>query len=93
MILPAIGDVVTIVFEFGIAQAVPGRIIAAGKFPVEDLHMLWSAMEMDVGHYCVRERYEGIYWMRGSGPEVDGALLAAYALVGGRGKDSLSGEL
>jgi hypothetical protein len=46
----------------------------------------------DLGNYCVRVQYEGIYWMRGSGPEIDGALLAAYALAGGRGKDAVSGE-
>jgi hypothetical protein len=97
MSLPAIGDVVTVVFEFdGVSVAIPGRIVAAGVLPVADAgsYMLWWSLDgNDVAHYHVRDRFEDIYWMAGSGPEVECALLAAYALAGGRGKDALSGEI
>ena len=95
MSLPAVGDVVTVVFEFGGAGVpVPGRIVGAGQFPDEDLHMLWESPGANgMANYCIRARFEGVYWMHGCGPEVDGALLAAYALAGGRGPGALSGEL
>jgi hypothetical protein len=91
--LPAVGDVVTVVFDFdGVCVAVPGRIIGQ---PVEDPYVLWGTetdSPVGIARYHVRARFEGIYWMRGSGREVNAALLAAYALAGGRGKDALSGE-
>ena len=70
----------------------PGRIIAAGQFDQQPLHMVWESLDRRSA-YCVYARFEGIYWMCGSGLEVDGALLAAYALAGGRGPDALTGEL
>jgi len=93
--LPAVGEIVTVVFAFG-DESVPvsGQIVGAGQFTDEDLHMLWESTGANgAASYCVYARYEGIYWMRGSGPVVDAALLAAYALAGGRGADALSGEL
>ncbi len=85
MSLPAIGDVVTVLYGnylLGLGlYGQPGQIVTEPRGAEADSeYVLWRSQEKKPVHYQVRARGEGIFWMRGEGREIEAALLASYAL-------------
>jgi len=97
MSLPSVGVTVSAVihdWDDMDPVAVIGNVVAGRNWGIDetvDPHILWEPVTRDF-RITLMGREEGVTWARGSSVEVRAALLAAYALAGGRGANALSGE-
>ena len=76
MSLPEIGETVTIVLDWNARASGEGTVVDRRVKPPE--FVVWKDAFGEVVTLWARD--EGIAWMRGAGPDVNRALLAAFAL-------------